>query len=521
MSQLYSILCRKREGKSGPFSFRGHNGFSMRLLLILFFLFFSFSAVNPSTWYLGDLATRRGLVLVRVSTVDQSYTRPWIRAPGRSYYVVGLVVPKGIIVAGNDVKDAGLIEVLKFSSYQPVMARTIHIDMEANLALLTVDKPGFFLDLKPMPLGSDPNPGESVGGVKVDDSFNVYREDLTVTEITDTPDYGFTHLPSIFFRSQEPFSSGGILMGKGGVVGYIEYANKEKQGEATPSSIIGKFYKMAKKKDYPGFACHGFILSELVDPVEREYYGLSSSEGGALVTRVLPGTSAWGVLRENDILLSAGKTPVDQKGYYDSGKTGKQRIAMAILNDGDRIRDPGEKVNMRVVRDGKKISVAMTLQSYKGFAERVPWLVEGMPSYLVESGFVFMELNVPYLREAFGKTWQMSSGEFAYLYKAERFYEIPGDDRIVILSSVLPDEANRGMEGSSSTRLISVNGTPVKNLHQLHRIVSEQKGIAILEMSDKRKVYLDLDHRDRINARIRMRYGVPALYWDSPKHAGD
>src|SRR5512135_675997 len=67
------------------------------LLLLLGLSLFKPSSMwansQDGTVTIPDDVIRKSIVLVKVSTIQYDYTRPWIRLPGQSFTVAGLVVP--------------------------------------------------------------------------------------------------------------------------------------------------------------------------------------------------------------------------------------------------------------------------------------------------------------------------------------------------------------------------------------------------------------------------------------------
>ena len=200
-----------------------------------------------ATETLSDRALRRSIVQVRISSSQYEYTRPWVRQAGRTYSVLGLVVPGNrILVRASDVDRATLLEVTKYSSYEPVLARVDIMDTEVNLALLQLEsEDGFFTDLLPIPAGADPELGETVTAYKVDQLFRGYRERVDVTEVDSVADYGFTFLPVMVFRTRESFPGGGILLSGDRICGFISYASRDNRVEAIPALGFDTFRRRA------------------------------------------------------------------------------------------------------------------------------------------------------------------------------------------------------------------------------------------------------------------------------------
>jgi hypothetical protein len=470
-----------------------------------------------------DLSIRKSIVLVRITPVYYNYAIPWLKEPGDSYTVVGLVMPgRRILVLANDIRNAALLEVTRYSSYERSLAQVDLMDLEANLALLKVDDPAFFENLLPLPAGADPVPGASVTAVKVDQVFRVYREQLQIKEVNASADFGFTHLPVAVFRSSEPFLGGGILLCEvRHVCGFIGYSDQEKRTESIPPSTFETFRKRAAVQDYAGFVSQGFELAELVDPVQREYYRLPEGLRGALVSRIIPGTSAYGLLQPEDVLLAFGGVPIDELGFYEDARYGRQH-ALLLGNRGPQgLRRPGETVLLRVFRDGREITVRMPLRAYSGRGERIPWLVEGEPHYLVENGLLFLEMSVPLVRQLYGKSWERNAVELAHIYQERRFYEQPGEDRVILLAGALPDPVTRGYEDLRGVPVVALDGQPVINLKTMRatllKLQEAGRNIVQMELSGGQFIYLDIKDRDRINRRVRERYQIPrSSNWDEP-----
>ena len=460
----------------------------------------------------SDDVLRRSFVRIRISSLDYSHTRPWTMNTGRSRRVTGLVVEGNrIVVPAGEIRNAGLLEVTSFSSYAPIIAKVERIDMEANLALLRLEDESLFASLKPLPFGEDPSPGEKVRAIRIDDRFRVFREEPSIQEVETAADYGFTHVPVYVFRTDENFDGGGVLMKDGKISGLVQFADSAKKNEAFPISVISTFVS----ENYKGFVSHGFVYRDLVDPVFRQYTGLDPKGNGVMILGVLPGTSSWGVLHENDVLLSIDGVTLDPRGYYEDPLLGRQSAPMLMVRSPKgKMRTPGDVIQLKIIREGKPMELKATLRSYEGNAERIPWLVDGRPDYRIENGLVFQELTVPYLREAFGSSWKRRTIEYSFLYSSDRYYKIPTDDRIVILSRVLPGEANRDFERLTGRIVKEVEHKPVRNLKEMKSILDQAKaaGTPYVEvlMQDKTRLYLNLIQGEEINRELLERYGVPA-----------
>ena len=519
-----------------------------------FFLLFS----GPHPFYaqasnsLSEFQIKRSVVILEITPVYYNAIRPWIQESKQSFHRIALVLPgKKLLVLANDIEKAGLIEVSQHRSYEKALAQVRHVDFSAKLALLSVNKRGFFKNLRPLALGKDLAPGSYLSGVRVDKLFQVYHERLSIQEINLVSEAGFTDLPLYNFRSQNNFPMGGLLLDKNKLCGFISYSDKEGEGEAILTSIIRDFLRNSKKKsksskgskEVPAylrsnFISQGFRLKNLVDPVKRSYYGIRYENQGAFVSRVLPGTSAWGVLRNGDILLSIDGILIDNLGLYEDIRRKRkgewaqgwrrQNAELLLTMKKGRVRKAGEIAKLTILRKGKKKMLKMKLRVYQSQGERIPSRVQGPPNYLIENGIIFLELSVPLLKTLYGENWQQKAAYASYLFQTQRYYKKQnsiskkGKQRILIIGGVFPDSSTRGLESFRGFILEDINGKKILNLKSFRKDILElfasgQK-TAKLSLHGNRPLYLDLEQRAEINARILKRYFIPAISsWDTKK----
>jgi hypothetical protein len=459
--------------------------------------------------YLTDEEIRRGLVMVRITMMDFDESRPWISARGNLFAVFGLVIPGNrILVLANDIRNAGVIEVAKFSSYKRYMAKVQKIAGEVNLAILSVDDGSFFDDLIPMEYGRDPAPGAGLTAVKIDDLFRVQREAVRSEGMKTTANYETVTFPVFLFSATDTYRDGGAMLCGKKLCGFMGYSNgKTKRTEFFPPSLISEIASGRGE-----FVSQGFEIGEMVDPVLREYFGAPETNGGALITKIVPGTSADGSLMEGDILLELAGKRIDGKGYYRDPRYGLEPAGLLFFRDAERIRYPGETISARVLRGRTEKNIEIALKKYDLTVERIPRFVEGRVPFHMESGFVFIELSVQYLEKRFGQNWRSRAVEFARIYETERFNSTGRPDRVVIISDVLPDETNRGYENLQSSILLSVEGMSITGVERLEALLSElakTREFCRIETGSGIPIFLNLKERELIAKRIRKRYGLP------------
>ncbi len=489
------------------------------LFFILTAFFFTAAAGAEPLRTLTDAEIRSSIVMVRISTIRYSYREPWMRIPGDTYRAAGLVIPGNrILILANDIRDAGFLEISKHSSYKPARGRILRTDTESNLAVIGAEDEDFFRDLKPLTLGSDPAPGKAQTpwtAVKVDERFQVYRESAGHGDLDVSADYGFTHTPVYSFRTVDSFGSGGFLFQGRSLSAFIQYTDQTRKTRSIPVSVIKAFLER-NSSGGSVFPAGGLLIKELTDPVFREYMGVPGNLRGVYISGTLPGTSAYGVLAEKDILLSVDGHDIDERGFYEDPVYGRQSVHLLLIRSTDgNIRKSGDTIPLKIFRDGRVVSLPLKLSEYSGGAEKISWLVPDAPAFLVESGVVFTDLSVPYLRETYGGNWKSRSGEYAYLYDFFRYNKEKDKSRFVVISAVLPHEVNRSFEQFTNSRVLKADGEEIMNTdHLLEILIKKNKAGAPflkVDLSDGNSLFLDLKQRDSVNAAVAERYSIPYM----------
>jgi hypothetical protein len=132
--------------------------------------------------------------------------------------------------------------------------------------------------------------------------------------------------------------------------------------------------------------------------------------------------------------------------------------------------------------------------------------------YLVEGGLILRELSADYLLSR-GSRWMLNANPrlvFLYLNRAQ-FPGKPGQ-RVVILSGVLPDSINRGIQDYRDDVVTHVNGQAVSNIREVFAIRDRDNGIwRITTQSHGVDIVLERDQLREANQRIAERYRIPQL----------
>src|SRR6266571_645244 len=276
------------------------------------------------------------------------------------------------------------------------------------------------------------------------------------------------------------------------------------------SPVLRQFLADAAGEGYRGFARAGIGWQDLTNPDLRAALGLTSAEGGIRITRVLPHGSGTEVLKPGDVILEIAGHALDPTGQFDHPLYGRMSFPL-LFTDG---RQPGDALLMKVLRDGQRLTVAVTLKRMLAQDDRIPpYVFERGPDYAVVGGLVFQDLTGPHL-STWGDWSRRAPPRLLVAYDREGQEPWPERPRIILLTSVLPDPANLGYQDQRDLIVDKVNGKPVGSMDDLRQAFAEpQGGFHVVELvpgQAMRRIVLDAAEAQAAAGRIRAAYGVPA-----------
>jgi S1-C subfamily serine protease len=315
-------------------------------------------------------------------------------------------------------------------------------------------------------------------------------------------------------------NSGGPVLSQttGGLVGvaFQGYAGSsvENQGHMVPAPVVDRFLrgwenetKDAELKKSPTLPSLGVHLQLLNSPSLRKFLKMKETHSGVMVTHVEHGSSAEGTLRVGDVLME-----VDGVSLANDGSVVflGQRLAMvAIL----QARFIGDKVPVLMLRDGKEITVDVTLKALRQLVPRGQYDVR--PPFVLVGGLIFQPLSLEYLQ-----SWGGDLKDAPTHLVGEYYDGISGPDKkeVVVLSQVLSDDINVGFTFDSVglDYVASVNGEPVADMaafvEALRVGVHGSEEFITLEVTRgnvKNVVVLEVAKLKQADELIQERYQIP------------
>jgi hypothetical protein len=215
-------------------------------------------------------------------------------------------------------------------------------------------------------------------------------------------------------------------------------------------------------------------------------------------------------LQAGDIITGIGNNAIDQNGNYVDPLYGKIEFTN-LLNVHVY---GGDVVPFQIQRAGNAITLNITLE-HRPTTDYVipPYSLGQPPPYYVLGGLIFQELSRQYLKE-WGGNWQKEAPpRWVYFdrFQSELFPE--GNQRVVILSQVLPATATIGYDDLAYLTVTKVNGKEIKSLADVAAAVKEPIDgfIKVETEEDPKQIELEAAQVEDEAPALQQNYGITSL----------
>jgi S1-C subfamily serine protease len=449
------------------------------------------------------------IVKVYATQLAPNYGAPWKAGTPRSVSGSGFVIPgRRIVTNAHVVSDATFIQVRRYGDSERVPARLLHVSDDADLALLTVDAPGFFDDTPALDFGRLPELRQEILVL----GFPVGGDTLSVTRgvVSRIESQSYVHgdvelLAGQIDSAVNPGNSGGPVLGDGKVVGVVMQVAKEadKIAYMVPTPVVEHFLADVADGRLDGVPEAAFRWQRLEGADLRRRYALPAGETGVLVLDTVEGSAAARVLRAGDILLSVDGRRLGTDGTIELRP--RERTAFTYLLQRRQI---GEAVPIEVLREGRKVRAELRLDRRLGSESLVRGPLYGeRPRFFVFGGLAFCPLTVNYAKAWGDDWWDRAPRHLTALLG--RPVRSAGEEAVVVCG-ILRAELNSGYEESAEALIVKADGQPVRNLRHLVEVVeSRESGLLVLETHEGRQIVLDRERARREGPAILARYQVP------------
>jgi S1-C subfamily serine protease len=274
-----------------------------------------------------------------------------------------------VVTSGQGLRRAGQVYV-DFADGNRVPARIVGIDPNADVALLKIDPKG--LSLTPLELGeleslSVGDPVAAIGSpFGEEQSLSIGVISALDRNIASLTDFGIGDAIQTDAAINRGNSGGPLLDGHGRVIG-INAQIKTETGEgagvgfAIPVDAVKRSLDLLREDGEAEYGYLGVSTQELY-PQLAERLGLDV-EVGALVSEIVEDSPA------DDAGLTAGDRLIDFQGQTDIAAEGDVIVAVngedltqtADLADLISLLEPGETVDLGILRDGEKRTIEVEL----------------------------------------------------------------------------------------------------------------------------------------------------------------
>ncbi len=405
-----------------------------------------------------------GIVLIEAANLQPDYINPWnAGAQGGGSGTGFLVGPNRFLTNAHVVSNEIQLLIRKYGDAEKYAARILHIAHDCDLALLELEDPSAFEEVKPLTIGGVPSLestvtviGYPIGGKRLSTTRGV------VSRIDFQP-YSHSgadlHLAIQIDAAINPGNSGGPVVQDGEVVGvaFQGISGAQSVGYMIPTPVIRRFLTDVEDGQYDRYVDLSVGTFELINPAYRAALGLPNDGFGTLVTTVTRGGSCDGILQKGDVLLSIDGRPVAANGYLEMDGE------VVDMNEIVERKFKGDRVAMTVWRDRAIVECEVELKAFDPYLMQASAYDE-KPRFVFFAGLLFQPLD----RNLMGahKIQNLEARyAFAYYVQEDIFLEKPD---VVVLTSILPDAINSNYGGFAQTVVSRINGKEIRRMEDVY-----------------------------------------------------
>ncbi len=455
---------------------------------------------------------KNAVVKIHASAAAPDYFTPWrLLNSGQSSGSGAVIKGNKILTNAHVVANARYLQAQKNGDPKKYLARTVFVSHASDLAILTVDDPEFFDDLKPLPFGKLPDPLQEVSVY----GYPFGGNSLSITKgiLSRVEHQFYAHGGSYLLAGQidaaiNPGNSGGPVIANQKIVGVVMQANSggraENLGYFVPPSVIQHVLKDAEDNINNGFPDLGFRTQSLESPAMKNAYKLESNQSGVLITKVFSDSPASGILEANDIILRIDGFDIADDRSIEFRKNMRTNFKYAI----DQYH-VGEEVKITVSRHGQiKELVVPADNKSRSYSLVQNERFDQLPSYFIYGGIVFVPLNMNLIKR-WGRDWH-NKAPVSFLHSRNRWSSEEQQELVVALK-ILPADVNLGYHDWKNWIISTVNGEPIRDFRQFYDTVKNNQQEHVV-LKDSFGYQLVVDHQKALDTEgeILSLYQIPA-----------
>ena len=477
---------------------------------LYFFLFivllFSFSF----TVFSSEQDIREAIVKVYLVSNSPDYYNPWSMQGPRGCSGSGCIIDNNLILTNaHVVSDHTFLQVRKYGDTKRHRAEVVAVSHQTDLAIIKVDDDEFFEGEPVLAFGELPEPQKEV----LVYGFPMGGDTLSITKgiISRIEHQPYVHSSSAFLAGQidaaiNPGNSGGPVIVDDKIVGVVMQGITSSQniGYMVPVPIIKHFFDDLNDGVYDGYPSIGIGMQDMENQGLRGYFKMDETMSGVLINKIIPGSSAYDKLRENDILLSIGEYEIGNDGTLEFRKNERTQLNYAVQE-----KQVGEEIEVGILRDGIKQTLIIGLNRSSEKDRLVPMeQYETFPSYYIYGGLVFCPLSKNLLN-IWGPQWYQSAPR-ELVCKLQNNFPEKEDQQVILLLKALASDVNEGYQNVKSWVVESVNGEEVLNLKDfVKKVEAVEEDYVIFENEMNQKIVIDRKMAKDSSEEILQIYRIP------------
>ena len=472
----------------------------IRLILLLAIALTSARAADKNFEQLWE----RAVVTIEVTRKQYDYLQPWSRRVDQLQKIGTIIGDREILTTADNFSSHTLVRLQKGRG-RWFEAEVSWIDYHSNLAIVTCKEDRFWEGTKKVDLAkTTPRRGEAQvvrwrSGILEFRNVDINRLTVKKGKLT------FVDTLQLEIDSDMSGIGWAEAIVQDDKLIAISSSKDDETITAIPSTFILNCLADRKDGNYQGLGYFSFVWQTAENPDTLAYLGQKGEPRGVIVIEVQTNRVA-SPMKPRDIILEIDGFKIDVQGDYNDPDYGN----LLLENLATRTKRAGEKVKIKVQRDGKEMDVDYVLPKVDYTLEIVPMHVfDQDPEFLIVGGLLFQPLTVSYL-QSWGGDWNRKA-PFRLGY-ATREDPTPEKPSYVVLSLVLPDPFTIGYQETRYLIVESFNGKPVSTLHDI--IVAKESpkdGFHIVEFREGdalRRMVLDAAQVEDTTKRVLERYGI-------------
>lgn len=502
--QLFQSLFANRSTSTPLFS---------KVLAVSLFLGLSTPVVAQSD-NIGISDVEDSVIKIYTTQAAPDYFTPWrLLNPRQSSGSGSVIIGNRILTNAHVVANASYVQAQKHNDPQRYQARVLFISHEADLALITVDEPGFFDNLEALSIGELPPPHTEVSVF----GYPIGGKSLSITKgiLSRVEQQTYAHAGAYLLAGQidaaiNPGNSGGPVIVEGQIAGVVMQANAggraENLGYFVPPPVIQHVLQDSEDGEHHGFPDLGFRTQNLDSPAAKQAYQLGDEKDGILVIKVFEDSPANGILQEGDVLLAINGTAIADDGSIKL--TGDLQTDYKHAIDMNHI---GDRVELTISRNGERQIVELAAQKAKSSYSLVQSeQFDKIPRYTIYGGVLFVPLNMNLIKR-WGGDWSRTAP--VSLLQARNEWSTPERRELVVALQVMAADVNLGYHDWRNWVVDTFNGEPIRDFEQFAQKIryNEEENI-ILENKNGYQMVINHQAALQSEAQILNRYRIPSAH---------